>query len=140
MAGRWTRVSATAVGEEFDEIGTLSPARAIGLSDGRHEPGELVLLPPFQRIIAFEPLLAGFQRVADGHLTASNSLAGFDALAFFLVAVAQAQFGHADPIRLERFPNQLAAQPDSPIMVSRLNEAHEIGRGCFLPARVCIPA
>ena len=40
------------------------------------------------------------------------SLVGFGALAFFLVEVAQAQLGDADTVRLERFPNQLAAKPD----------------------------
>jgi hypothetical protein len=37
-----------------------------------------------------------------------------------------------------RFPNQLAAQPESGIIISRLNVAHEIGHGRLLPARVCI--
>ena len=58
-----------------------------------------------------------------------------NALPFLFVKIAQAQFGHADTVGLERFPNELAAHADSRIIVASLNVTDEVRHGRFLPAQ-----
>jgi len=74
-----------------------------------------------------------FHCVAEGQLSPGNRLVRFGPFAFFLVKTAHAEFGDADAVRFERFPNQLAAQTDSRIITARLDVAHEMGHGRFLP-------
>jgi hypothetical protein len=56
----------------------------------------------------------------------------------FLLVKTQTQPSKADTVSFERFPNQLAAQTDSRIIVARLNVADEVHHGRFLPTQLCI--
>src|SRR6266496_974332 len=89
----------------------------------------------FDRVIAIEALAVSLQRRSESHFTTGHGFVSGGAFPFLLLKVAQAQLGDTDSIRLERFPNELAAHAESSIVIARWYVAHEIGHGRFLPAR-----
>jgi len=79
-------------------------------------------------------LLIGSQSITEGQLSPRNGRLRAGALSLLFVKIAQAQFGHADAVGFERFPNELAAHPDSGIIISRWDVTNKICHRRFLPA------
>jgi hypothetical protein len=64
------------------------------------------------------PQRAGLQRVGKSHFSPRYRLLRRGALPLRFVEIAKPQLGDADSVGFERLPNQLAANPDSSIIVS----------------------
>jgi hypothetical protein len=50
-------------------------------------------------------------------------------LALLFVEITHAQFGNADAVGFERFPNELATHPNAGIIVSRLDVTNSVRNG-----------
>ena len=84
--------------------------------------------------VVLELLLVGCQSITESHFSPRNCRVCGGALPLLFVEITQAQFGYADSVGFERFPNELAAHSDSGIIISRLDMTNKICHRRFLPS------
>ena len=103
-------------------FGDLGNIHLIEIGPGFQQSGNPFLpvcfAPLFERLVAVQPLTVGLQGIGKGHFSPRNRRLRRGALPLLLVEIAQPQFGDADSVGFERFPNQLAAHANSRIIVA----------------------